>query len=268
MTQLIAAICEGGKNIVAVSDRMVSTADMTLTFEPDEIKAQPVGHKALVMIAGTLHEPDLIRDAREKVRGKERLREVADALKEVYQDLRDSRIEDEVLRPCTGLRTFAEYHDKQTKLHDSLIMEMNDRIRRYNLGLTLVLTGVDDQGHVFYIDNPGVWRSFDNLGYCCEGIGDRHADNVFAWYRYTQAIPLNEAIFIAFEAKKRAEMAGGVGKATDIHIIDDQGIRLMSQETVRHLEEAYDGRESRGQRRGFERNITELEVQATPVEAA
>jgi hypothetical protein len=54
VTQLIAAICEDGQKIVTVSDRMVSTADMTLTFEPEESKAQRISDKAVVLIAGTL----------------------------------------------------------------------------------------------------------------------------------------------------------------------------------------------------------------------
>lgn len=39
MTQLIAAICENGSNVVTASDRMVSTGDMTLAFEHPRKKA-------------------------------------------------------------------------------------------------------------------------------------------------------------------------------------------------------------------------------------
>ncbi len=267
MTQLIAAICEGGKKVVTVSDRMVSTADMTLAFEPEESKAQPIAHKAVVLVAGTMHEPDLIRDAREKTRGKERIREIADGLKEIYQDLRTSRIEDEVLRPCAGISTIAEYHEKQRTLHDAVVMELNERIRGYQLGLMLLLAGVDEQGHVILIADPGIWRSYDNMAYCCAGMGERHADNVFAWYRYTQHIPLNDALYIAFEAKKKAEMAGGVGRATDILLIGHDGIKSVKQETVSALEEVYNERENRSQRRGFDKTITDLEIQTDSVAA-
>lgn len=266
MTQLIAALCEGGKGVVTVSDRMVSTLDMTLTFEPEDMKARPITDRSVVLTAGTVHEPDLLIEATEKARGKERVTEIADVLKEIYATLRTRRIEDEILRPLVGIRTFAEYHQKQSGLHDSVVMDTNERIRRYDLGLTLVLAGIDDrgQGHVIVIGNPGTWRSFDFLGYCCQGIGDRHADNVFAWYGYTQSIALNEALYIAFEAKKKAQMAGGVGRATDILVLGrGKGIEVVSQETIRRLEAIYDERESRAQRRGFDNNITGLEIQTT-----
>lgn len=213
MTQLVAALCEGGKQIVTVSDRMVSTGDMTLTFEPEEMKARRITDRSVVLTAGTLHEPDMLFEAREKARGKERMTEIAEVLKEIYATLRMSRIQDEVLRPRQGIKTIGEYHAKQSSLHDSVVMDLNDRMARYDLGLALILAGIDDLGHAHVIEiaNPGSWRSYDFLGYCCEGIGNRHADNVFAWYRYTQSFPLNEALYIAFEAKKKAQMAGASG---------------------------------------------------------
>jgi 20S proteasome alpha/beta subunit len=161
-----------------------------------------------------------------------------------------------------------DYHDVQKKLHDAIVLDTNERIRRYTLGLTLLLAGIDDQGHIIVIDDPGIWRSYDNLAHCCPGIGERHANNVFAWYRYTQRIPLNEAIYIAFEAKKKAEMAGGVGRSTDILLIGNDGIKSLQQETIIKLEEVYDERESRSQRRGFDKAITELEIQADEVAPA
>ncbi len=62
MTQLIGAICEKGSKIVTVSDRMVGTGDMTLTFEHEQPKAQVILKTAVVLTAGTMHEPDLIID--------------------------------------------------------------------------------------------------------------------------------------------------------------------------------------------------------------
>jgi len=241
---------------------------MTLTFEPDESKARWITDRSVVLTAGTLHEPDLLIENREKARGKERVTDIAEVLKGIYADVRRRRVEDEVLRPMAGIDSFQEYHEKQSGLHESVVIDMNERIRRYDLGLTLLLAGIDDrgEGHCILIENPGTWRSYDFLGYCTAGIGDRHADNAFAWYQYTQSIPLREALYIAFEAKKRAEMAGGVGKATDIHILSkDKGIEVVDLEVVERLEVIYAEREKRGQRRGFDAGITEFDIQKTPL---
>lgn len=261
MTQLIAAICDGGKAVVTVSDRMVSTGDMTLTFEQEQPKADLITANAIVLTAGTMHEPDLIRDARQKAKGKERIREIADVLKTLYQDLRVEHIEDEVLKPLAGLDSFAEYHEKQKTLHDSVVIDLNDKIKRYSLDLSLLLAGVDEQGHIIEIANPGIWRSSDSVGYCTIGMGDRHADNIFAWYRYSIDVPLQEALYIAFEAKKKAEMAGGVGAITDLCVIDKQACKAVKSQTVEQLGEIYNEREQRQKKGAFNRNIPELKIQ-------
>ncbi len=262
MTQLIGAICEKGSKIVTVSDRMVGTGDMTLTFEHEQPKAQVILKTAVVLTAGTMHEPDLIIDAR--ARGRERIRDVADVLKEVYQELRMQHIEDEILKPLAGLKSFEEYHTKQTTLHDSVVMDLNRRIKDYDLNATLLLVGVDEKAHILEIGNPGIWRSSDAVGYSTIGMGGRHADNVFAWYRYSINLPLQEAAYIAFEAKKRAEMAGGVGAITDVLIIDKKGIQIVKPNIISKLEEIYSERESRQTRGTFDRNIKELKLQTDP----
>ena len=267
MTQLIGVICEHGKKVITLSDRMVSTGDMTLAFEHPHIKAKAISQAAVVMTAGTVHEPDLLRQAKERAKGKDQLIEIADVLKEVYQEFREQHVIDEVLRPLAGIKSFGEWHGKQRSLHDGLVMDLNQTIAGYRLGLSLLLAGVDRSGHLIRIDDPGIYRSYDSLSYCCIGMGDRHADNVFAWYKYSSAFPLTEALYIGFEAKKRAELAGGVGKSTDILLIDDKSIREIKSETTSALEAIYYDRESKSEREEFDKRITELAIQTSELES-
>jgi hypothetical protein len=267
VTQLIAAICDNGRSVVTVSDRMISTGDMTLTFEPDQSKAIPITPYALVLTSGTMHEPDLIEDARQRLRGKERVREIGDILKGVYQEIRQTRIEDEILRPLAGIASFSEYHQKQAGLHEALVFDLNSRIQNFEVGLVLILAGVDERGHVLVIGDPGTWTSWDAVGHAFAGMGNRHADSVFAWYKYTQSFNLNEALYIAFEAKTRAEAAGGVGRATDIHIINETGLFKLQETVIQQLEKIYDDRQSR-ERRGFDQRVTDLQLEKEPLATA
>ncbi len=264
MTQLIAAICDGGQTVVTVSDRMISTGDMTLTFEPDRSKAIPIARNAVLLTSGTMHEPDLIDDARQLIRGKDHLRDIADVLKAQYQSIRERRIEEEILRPFAGIKSFAEFHQKQSTLHEGVLMELNARIAEFSLGLTLLLAGYDGQGHVLVVEDPGIWTSWDMVAHAYAGMGNRHVEGVFAWYRYTRAYKLNEALWVAFEAKKRSEAAGGVGKMTDAFIINRDGIAQLSAATIQGLDGIYDGRENGG-RRVFDKRVTELSIHKEPV---
>lgn len=268
MTQLIATICDSGKTVVTASDRMVGTGDMSLTFEHGEPKAQTIASNAVLLTAGTMHEPDLVIDARKRAKGKERIRDIADILKELYQELRIQHIEDEVLRRLAGLKSFKDYHDKQKELHDGIVMELNQRIAGYDLDLSLILAGVDEQAHIIEIGNPGTWRSSDAVGYCTVGMGSRHADNVFAWYRYSTNISLQDAVYIAFEAKKKAEMAGGVGQLTDILVIDKKSTKILKPNVINDLEETYNERENKQKRGVLDRNITKLDIQTDSFESS
>ena len=117
MTQLIAVLCqcEGDPRVIGVSGRMLTSSDMTLTFEGDEPEIEIVTNTTAVLTAGTIHEPDLIRDVRVKARGKERVTEIAELFKKAYQALRIRHMEDEILIPLAGLKSFKEYHEKQNK---------------------------------------------------------------------------------------------------------------------------------------------------------
>lgn len=191
-----------------------------------------------------------------------------ETLKGVFQEIREKHIVDEILRPRTGLASLASWRREQRTLNDVIVMDLNERISHYRLGLSLLLAGVDTEGHIITIGSPGTYRSFDNLSFCCMGMGDRHADNVFAWYRYSQAFSLNDALYIPFEAKKRAEMAGGVGQSTDILVIDRKGIKKVEMPTTGALEEIYNDRQARGERAEFDKRVAELEVQTSDLETS
>jgi hypothetical protein len=259
MTQLIAALCDGGKTAIAVSDRMVSSSDMTLGFEAPDAKSEVISNNFVVLVAGTIHEPDLVRDVQQKAKGKDSFREIADVLKDLYQQLRTKRIEDEILRARWGIETINEFHKKQRMLLEGLVIETQERIADYDIGVQMVIAGVDDRAHIGIVGNPGVWRSYDSLGWCVTGMGDRHAENVFAWYRFSRATPLNQALFITYEAKRKSEMAGGVGKGTDMLVIKADGIHEVNEKTLTALEAIYEERESGSQRKEFDKKISEFQ---------
>lgn len=165
------------------------------------------------------------------------------------------------MRAGVGIQSFAEYHQKQQMLHESVVFDTNDGIQKYQLGLELILIGVDDRAHISHITNPGLWRSYDNLGYCTLGMGERHADNVFAWYKYASTTPLKEALYIAFEAKKKSEMAGGIGPTTDAFIIKAEGIEVVDESTIKGLLEVYNEREFGAERRALNDRLAKLDLQ-------
>lgn len=258
MTQLIGILCENREKVILISDRMVTTANGSLAFE-HEAKFQFIAPNAIVLTAGTIHEPEVIVDTKAEIKGKGSLREIADVLSKNYRKIRRKRVENEILEEI-GILSFDEFHRKQNLLHENSVLELSKRIRDYDLGVHLLLGGVDEKACLCRIGEPGTYRSFDDLGFCCIGSGDRHAEPVFAFYGFTLALPLAEALQIGFEAKKRAEMAGGVGKQTDIWIIEKGGVYAVTPETIKQLEESHT------QQKGLSQFISPVEPKTSKLE--
>ncbi len=233
--QIVGGVCENRDKVILISDRMVTTANGSLAFE-HEAKFQFIAPNAIVLTAGTIHEPEVIADTKTEIKGACSVREIADTLSKNYRKIRRKRIRDEILEEI-GILSFEEFHRKQNLLHENSVLDLTKRIRDYDLGVHLLLGGVDEKARLYRIGEPGTYMSFDELGFCCIGSGDRHADPVFAFYRFSLALPLPVALQIGFEAKKRAEMAGGGGKETDIWIIEKGGVYAVAKGTIEDLEE-------------------------------
>ncbi len=250
VTQLIGALCEGRTKVVLISDRMVTAADFTLGFE-HEPKFTMMSPFALVLSAGTIHEPELLEDASANITGVgiASMRQTAESISESYRKIRKKRVEDEILS-CYGLSSFDDFYQKQRLLHEDTNMRILNDIENYGspenggLGAQFIVGGVDHKkAHVYAIGDPGTYRSYDSLGYCCLGIGSRHAEPVFAFFQFKPSLKVSETLQIAYAAKKRAEMAGGVGKETDAWIVTEEGSYEITRETIDKLEDFYQKKE-------------------------
>jgi len=260
MTQLIGALCNNKSTVVTVSDRMVSSGDMTITFEPDRPKYNKITGKCVVLTAGTLLEPCLIEDIQEKGKNELDIRKLVQVCKEEFSLAKAKRIEEEILRPH-GFNSFGDFHEKSQRLHDAIIMQLNEAIRRHSLDLVLLVAGVDDKGgHLWIVSDPGSDACFDAVGFCCPGVGQRHTDPVFALYRYSSAISPKEALLIAYEAKKRAEMAGGIGLTTDATIISEDGIKEIVPETLQELEEIHRDQKERPWQEWLKSRVEKIKI--------
>jgi hypothetical protein len=258
MTQLIGAICEKRQKIVLLSDRMVGRAGLTFERGP---KGEKIANNAMVLTAGTVHEPELIKAVKSEFQSvsKPLILKIAKQLTKKYHETRLARINDEILR-ARGFSSIHEFYAKQKMLHDSLVIDINSAIEKYDLRIHLLLAGVDSEAHIYYIHNPGTYSSFDEIGFFCPGMGKEQAESTFVWYDFTPDFSLSEALYIAFEAKKKAETAGSVGKATDAWIIDKDGIHDIKRETIEKLENIYVSRQNIFKKEKFSREVKDLRL--------
>ncbi len=264
MTQLIGAVCDNGRKLIFLADRRVERAG--LAFDRG-VKGEPISDNAMALTAGTVHEPELLEEVKKELKNvsKPRIVDIAKKISKKYQDIRIERIKDEVLRQM-GFESLNDYYDKQKILHDSMVIDLNSKIEQYDLGLYLLLGGVDERAHLYRITNPGVYASFDAIGFLCPGMGQEQAESTFVWYDYSPLLTETEALYIAFEAKKKAETAGGIGETTDAWLIGEGGIYEVKQETITGLNEIYCQRQNSVGRGKFGEQIKEFQIAKKKVE--
>jgi len=229
---------------------MLTSYDATLAFEHDEPKIVKLFDNCLALTAGsaTIHQP-IFGAVRSEIREtKPNIADVVEKVKDEYQECRRSFMSD-VIFSRRGL-TIDEFYESQQSLHESTILELNEEMGEFDLGLFSIIVGVDrgSESHVYSVTNPGIAIPHDPLGFCCVGTGQRHADTTFAYRRFTPSFPLKRAVYVAFESKKRAEMAGGVGPSTDIAIVsDNKEPKYLSQKIIEQLESIYQDMERRSE---------------------
>lgn len=238
MTQLIAALGDERSSLVLVSDRMIGTSDNSLFFE-HEPKIEMITSCIAVLTSGTMHEPEIVADIKAKATDKASVYQIAEMLSEKYREVRRKRIENGILEKY-GIRNFEEYHNKQQMLHDETNKLILGELSEFELDLDILVSGVDQIPHIYLISDTGISQSYDEVGYCCSGSGENHADPVFAFYSYSPSLSIELVMQIAYIAKRRAEMAGGVGKKTDVWVIGNEDCRKVSENTINDLQNIYE----------------------------
>lgn len=242
MTICIGTICDRSRKAIAISDRMVTAGDLSVAFEHDVPKTEHLFPNCVALTAGpALPHRDLFRKVSSEIHAKAMppISEIAEKVKEKYAEMRRSRVEDEHFK-IRGF-TVKDFYENQRRFDPDVVARLETAIEDYIFNLHVMLLGVDPMGaHIYYIYPPGSGECFDTMGYCSMGTGDRHSDTTFVAYKYTPNFAFKKALYISYEAKKRAEIAAGVGKSTDIAIVDENGIVDVPENVIKELQNIYE----------------------------
>lgn len=235
MTQLIGALCCKSTEVVMLSDRQVERAGLIFERGP---KGTEIARMAVALTAGTAHEPTIIDSVRDKYLKSSPMPSMAILVNELidkFHEVRLTKITNEILRP-RGFNSLDDFYNKQRLLHESLTIEINSAIENFELSLHIVLGCVDSKGaHLSYIADPGTERNYDSVGFFCPGTGKEQAESTFVMYNFSPDMSLEETLRIAYLAKERGRMAGGVGPITDGWIINEEGINGIPEDKFREL---------------------------------
>ncbi len=244
MTICLGVMCAadgGGANTAAVvaSDRMVTLGGL-IEFDHSAPKSTKLGKTAVGLVAGdALSGATLLRGLADVHPNDTRIADLAGTLATAYQQVRLSRAEAAILQP-RGL-TLASFYDSHQRLLGPIVGGIDQALMGFDLGLQILLVGVDDHGsHLYTVSNPGgQYDTHDVIGFAAIGSGSLHALQSMIGFRHATSQDLKETLFRAYAAKRRSEVAPGVGRETDILVVDGTGVGRLDADTLAELEKLY-----------------------------
>lgn len=230
MTICIAAICDEGKVIVVASDRMVTSSRPALQFDRKTRKIIEFHDRCVIMSAGdALAHTEVVTRAHDVLAGETdpHVDKMAETIRETYQARRRERAERLHLRP-RGMTLESFYGGQILRLPGELGIVLDKQIAMQSFNLDLIIAGIDSTGaHIYGIADPGESDCYDSIGFQAIGSGVEHAITMLA-LNYRPDMKQEEMIQHIYKVKKSAQVAPGVGEATDISVITDSGIKYVN----------------------------------------
>lgn len=147
--------------------------------------------------------------------------DVASLYSEAYNRARLKRAANKVLAPL-GLNagTFLQW---QQQMDPALLLQLaSDMKSFYSPQTSVIFAGIDPTGPHVYVANNSDITCKDYVGFAAIGAGDWHANSQFMFNGHTVKRPFPETLLLTYSAKRHAQVAPGVGEATDMFIIGPQ----------------------------------------------
>lgn len=237
LTVCIAAIADNGM-IVGASDTMLTAGDVE--FEPAYQESPRLGKitnltgSVVAMTAGNaavqaeiiFHYlfPAISAWLKANPNRFIPVEEIVQLYADSYNQLRHKKAEFAILRRI-GL-TYDTFHANQK----SYSPEFVDRITRALSGYELepvetIIAGIEPALNPMetftrlYVLNGEDWSCFDTIRYASIGIGSRHASSHFMQSRHGASSPMADTLLSVYVAKKKSEVAPGVGNDTNMFVL-------------------------------------------------
>jgi hypothetical protein len=126
-------------------------------------------------------------------------------------------------------------------MNSSIVNSLSENILNYAVKAEAIVVGcdIDNSCHIYSIDNRGIVLCHDDIGFASIGIGSVHSVPFLMQHGYWNGWGYYESLLMTYAAKKQAEVAPGVGKATDMALIGREGTSKLYDGTFLALEKVY-----------------------------
>jgi hypothetical protein len=161
-------------------------------------------------------------------------------VKDAYAALKRRRAEEQILAPMLGTDFQGFQQLVGSTSASQLLGQVLGMVMQHNLGLELMVAGLDANGAQLYVvTHPGQVFPMNSTGFSAVGSGGLHASVRMSLGQHTPSASLVDTVYNVYEAKRAAEVAPGVGNLTDMAILKDGKTTTVSRELFKVLEEVH-----------------------------
>ena len=212
-----------------------------IEFEHTVPKITPASPCAVTMVAGdALIGTRLANETAQAMYGTSpTIAQMAAQLAVNYEAVRNQWVESQILS-ARGL-SFQSFYQGHSTFNGQITAAIDQAMAQFNLGVELLVAGVDATGaHLFTVHNPGrTAREHDVIAFAAIGTGWIHVMQAMIGFRHSPTAPFKETLYRVYAAKRRSEVAPGVGTDTDMGVISLAGIQPLTNEQLGELAELY-----------------------------
>lgn len=246
MTVCVAALSSDGASVVGASDRMVSTTDN----QTRRMKIHHLTDQIVAMIAGdvALHT-ELLNEIRAAIAINAdtpeniSVKSIADTYASAFWEAKRRRAEQQFLAPL-GLNT-GTFLEQQRSLNDKIVADITREIVGFQMpSCSALIIGKDAslgyvRAHIYAMES-GVITCHNETGFASIGVGWYQAMSSLMFAGHRAELTLDSVLYMTLAAKKRAEVAPGVGQETDMVAITvpDENY-VLSASTMERMESIY-----------------------------
>jgi len=129
---------------------------------------------------------------------------------------------------------------------DGILGDLAAKVMSYRGEYTeaIVVSGDGESAHIYHVDRDSLATCRDDVGFVAIGAGEPHAKSQLMSTQYNNGMNFPTALGLLYAAKKRAEMAPGVGKETDLFVVYRTGHEEIWPEIKAEMERLYNEFES------------------------
>jgi len=221
-------------------------------FEPPQSKIAPITNSIVAMLAGDSslqseimshvlpYVVNKIKDNKNLGRWLE-VREIAYVYRDYFNFIKNLKAENDILSPLFLDRQ--SFSAQQKNMSPDLIKQIATELINFKMPqIATIIAGVDENGPHLYTIEDGKVNCLDGVGFVSIGSGSWHANSQLMFVGHCKQHPFAETLLLTFSAKKRAEVAPGVGSETDMFTVGPRlgSLTDISPEHIAKLKEIYE----------------------------